>query len=665
MSDLMKFLVVGNQSFEVCDAAARAGIGSPLMAAEAADMTDTDKVYVYVGDETGYENGHWYYYDGSDWQDGGIYNSAAIQLDTTLSIAGEAADAKAVGDALAEKANIDGEYESMTVGNAEQLVATVGENNKTPYNFRTSGGSIDIGDREVDKLIGGTVAWNQLSDFPDSANWIKQNVTSSYSNGELTVVSNASDTVAKFTSPRAFEPSIYYIRGYGKTDGTTEINVGAWQNNGANFTDTVGTAWSSSTSYVELYQFVKMTSSSSLVGARLRNTTPSGNYGVFKDIEIFNLTQMFSSTIADYIYSLEQGTAGAGVAFFRKLFPATYYAYNAGELMSVKTSSHDMVGFNAYDNSTGKAKLVGGMEYQITGTYTAISYSTGETLTPDANGKFTPTADGELTVTGGNGSDTCVHLVWDGERDGEYEPYKKYSYALDSDLELRGLFKLDASNNLYCDGDTYEDDGTVTRRYGKVNLGDLTWIKDDSTVPGKIFFRAQLTNAKNGFMGISSIYPFKGSYSNIVDKSCGYILNTRIAIEDSAYDSVDATAFKTAMNGIYLEYELATSTTETADPFTNPQIVDDWGTEEYVDSRTVAIPVGHDTMYQANLRAKLEMMPNLPEVNGDYVLRQSASGAEYVAHTSPIPALPSEDGTYVLKCTVADGTATLTWEAQT
>ena len=69
-------------------------------------------------------------------------------------------------------------------------------------------------------------------------------------------------------------------------------------------------------------------------------------------------------------------------------------------------------------------------------------------------------------------------------------------------------------------------------------------------------------------------------------------------------------------------------------------------------------------MYQANLRAKLEMMPNLPENNGDYVLRQSASGAEYVPHTSPIPALPSEDGTYVLKCTVASGTATLSWEVQ-
>ena len=65
---------------------------------------------------------------------------------------------------------------------------------------------------------------------------------------------------------------------------------------------------------------------------------------------IFDLTQMFGSTIADYIYSLEQANAGAGVAWFRKLFPKPYYAYNAGELKSVKgLVSHDMVGFNAWD----------------------------------------------------------------------------------------------------------------------------------------------------------------------------------------------------------------------------------------------------------------------------------------------------------------------------
>ena len=46
--------------------------------------------------------------------------------------------------------------------------------------------------------------------------------------------------------------------------------------------------------------------------------------------QVFDLTAMFGSTIADYIYSLEQSVAGSGIAFFRNLYPDDYYPYNAG-----------------------------------------------------------------------------------------------------------------------------------------------------------------------------------------------------------------------------------------------------------------------------------------------------------------------------------------------
>lgn len=72
--------------------------GSPLTAAEADDMVEQNRVYVYVGNETGYTNGHWYYYNGTEWADGGVYNGTGINTDTTLTQVGMAADAKAVGD---------------------------------------------------------------------------------------------------------------------------------------------------------------------------------------------------------------------------------------------------------------------------------------------------------------------------------------------------------------------------------------------------------------------------------------------------------------------------------------------------------------------------------------------------------------------------------------
>lgn len=76
--------------------------GSPLVASTVADMTDHEKVYVYVGSETGYTSGNWYYWDGDSWESGGVYNSVAVQTDTTLTLSGVAADAKKTGDEISD-----------------------------------------------------------------------------------------------------------------------------------------------------------------------------------------------------------------------------------------------------------------------------------------------------------------------------------------------------------------------------------------------------------------------------------------------------------------------------------------------------------------------------------------------------------------------------------
>lgn len=76
----------------------RGAVGTPLKASTAAQMTDTSKIYVYTGSEAGYVNGNWYYYTGGSWVSGGVYNSAAVNTDTTLTVPGMPADAKATGD---------------------------------------------------------------------------------------------------------------------------------------------------------------------------------------------------------------------------------------------------------------------------------------------------------------------------------------------------------------------------------------------------------------------------------------------------------------------------------------------------------------------------------------------------------------------------------------
>ena len=74
--------------------------GSPLVAHTAAEMTETNRVYVYTGSETGYTAGNWYYHNGTTWTSGGVYNAGSVNTDKTLTTQDMPADAKAVGDAL-------------------------------------------------------------------------------------------------------------------------------------------------------------------------------------------------------------------------------------------------------------------------------------------------------------------------------------------------------------------------------------------------------------------------------------------------------------------------------------------------------------------------------------------------------------------------------------
>ena len=84
-------------------------VGGPNVASTVSEMTDTEKVYVYTGSETGYTAGNWYYYNGSAWVSGGVYQATAVETDTTLTMPGEPADAKAAGDAVDDLKNTIGE----------------------------------------------------------------------------------------------------------------------------------------------------------------------------------------------------------------------------------------------------------------------------------------------------------------------------------------------------------------------------------------------------------------------------------------------------------------------------------------------------------------------------------------------------------------------------
>ena len=94
-------------------------LGTPLSANTVAEMTEESAIYVYTGSEPNYEYGYWYYHDGTGWVPGSEYASTALVTDSTLSKEGQAADAKAVSVALAEKADKDRTPHVVTPEEAE------------------------------------------------------------------------------------------------------------------------------------------------------------------------------------------------------------------------------------------------------------------------------------------------------------------------------------------------------------------------------------------------------------------------------------------------------------------------------------------------------------------------------------------------------------------
>ena len=534
-----------------------------------------------------------------------------------------------------------------------------------PYNFRPSGNGKGIGDRETDKIIGGSIAFNQLvrkspevygasggsTNYDLTTNTITWGCISS--SARLHFFQEQDDSHTYFVKYKALSTVDGALR--------TEMSKG----------------WAGATTNVTANVLTN-------VSAILKATTASDNLKRFQfyvnqseytlsitDLMVIDLTQLFGSTIADYIYSLEQGTTGAGVAYFRKLFSKPYYAYNDGELMSVKTSAHRMVGFNQWDEVWELGAIVNGANYPYNSAirgknyYPCISGAVYYVKTPesctiwyyDANKTYLSSQSGRnITITAPSNAayfrvsmsvaygtvyhnDICINRS-NSQRNGEYEPYEVNSYPLDSDLELRGIPKLDANNNLYYDGDIYESDGNVTRKYGVyVFTGEETWTKYETG--GKVTFNnggrfpSNIDTSGNGYALMSGKYPYyKAPYiSAQPNKTFSLFASPTLSVCDDSFS--DAAEFAASLAGIVLIYPLATPTTETADAYQNPQICDGYGTEEYVDNRAVAIPVGHETEYVKSMDRLL------------------------------LPATPTADGTYTLKCTVSGGTPTLSWVADT
>lgn len=509
----------------------------------------------------------------------------------------------------------DAEAREVLSGLVEDLQEIDTPDNE-PFLYRSLKGG---GDRVyLNELVGGSVAWNQLVQNGDLINtFSKSDVTfTKVTNGfELSGTASATSNNSNVTGGKSYiQNHIYYMY-----DGLGKIAL--WDGYHTN-------------ENVNGYIF-KWDRANGVSYTYVRIVTGTSYSGTIKP-QIFDLTLMFGSTIADYIYSLEQAESGSGIAWIKSygFFTKDYYPYDAGSIKSVETSGKKYVGKNRFDksnvqkgsldssgnvylNSSDTRRVSDYIEiepntvYYLSNAIDLVNGRTGfwydENKTAISQITFPSTVQKSGAITSPNNAKYAIICVPSetldiaqlekGSTATSYEPYKSAYYNI-YDTELRGIPTLQ-SNKLVYDGDIYSNDGILTRKYGVVDLGTLEWTYANNNT----IYSEHITNAKAGIDGakgniINSKYniaSFNSIYLRQFDKTLALNSSRRVYVYDTAY--TDAATFKTSMSGVYLVYELATTTTSQLLPFQSPQIVFKDGTEEFIDDREVPIPVGHNSVY--------------------------------------------------------------------
>lgn len=499
------------------------------------------------------------------------------------------------------KANKDGYYTELTAGIAEQILSPDGVINTEPYIYRTSAGntSISTGVAEIKSLYGNSVVWNNIITLMSFNN--RFGISGVASENMLTL--NGTCTSGSFIDFATHKTLVVGHKYYARVMGSVVSKFNTIQN-----------PYSRGLSIVAPNIEGIFTMSTEQANDR---TQIMFSYG----------TVLVNDTLGMLYIDLSQ-MFGVGneptLELFKKWFPNDYYEYNAGEIINVNVNGLKTVGFNQYNHTTGKANVLQGNQYQITGTYTAITYSDSTAITPDSDGFFTPTKNDALIITGGNNTDTCIHLTWSGYRNGDYEQYVEHNI----NIPVKDI--KDADNNvLFPNGllsvGTVKDEVTSDKTIKRIGVEEYDGTEDwkQSSKSGATLFYKTIPTKFISNVGICIGYEIS-NWSNInseVDKKINISKNISIdgnvSFVDKSYTSLDAwkqhlVDLKAAGTPLTVYYVLETPIEVNfkdvhqsfGDKLNLTYHVDDFGTEEFTTTEPTA-PVQHKTFYMTNLRDKI------------------------------------------------------------
>lgn len=516
----------------------------------------------------------------------------------------------------------DGKYEGLTAGFAENIVGD-GSSTEEVISFRPTAGenrnTLNEGAARIAKLKGNSVVWNQQC----NRKWaISKNNDSD--SPQSSIVGGIGDYVKTLEGHK-----VYMVA-------TSTSNSGI-------------------TFYLNLFQSININGA----GAIFTYTNPDSAYvGLYATIPaqteintevtllIHDLTQMFGA-----------GNEPNTVEQFYSMLPVgvDINAYSAGEIVdghygAIKTTVLNQwdeqwevgaidgaTGNEAFNNSAirskGYIRVIAGAKYNIKCPSQVILCAYDEdynyigwllwggsttTFTIPVNAKYIRfgTYGAQYGPTYNN--DICINLSWEteyGYLNGTYQPYKPFERDL-------SWIKKYFPNGMRSAG-TARDEirfNSTTQKWeavqnvGVVDLGSLDWF-----IQNAVAFVASVPNKKIGSLQTTSECAnntkesfYFSSVSNY-NKDTLYCSSGNANIYVVSSTNTDAAAFKAAMAGVMLNYELDTPVVTEIEENVNFDFdCSDYGTEELlVAEGAQSAPICADIVYAPNALSTIKNVPDI------------------------------------------------------
>ena len=391
-----------------------------------------------------------------------------VPIDDTLTISGEEADAKAVGDALALKADKSELAQSITVnGQSADLQGAIivdgTDIEMSGTDTRTLKAAIDSAagrtgaDIPLNAGAGAVSIEQAIANASSEGASVKDNIVSIP--GEVTDDSWAAQTVkvGNVSLPVYDTEAVRSVNNVlpgksGNVNLTTVDIARQLQGKGTQMSDMAfirrcsggeasiadGDAWlgivrGNCVHNGFVPEDIALTVDVGSITAEVNETafkTAAGTPGTYA----FNYTTGWDTDPATYGITVD-GTPASG-----DKITVVWTAAVLGEITPARPDTFVSTGWNLYNHTTGYARVVAYSEeygYKISGAWTSLKFSQTEdgaqvAITPD-DGVFNVNSDGYIWVTGGNASTTAIwaqHSEWQDSYPGSWEGYSETSIDL-------------------------------------------------------------------------------------------------------------------------------------------------------------------------------------------------------------------------------------------